>query len=197
MCSKEDWTFEDAGFPKVDENTVIKTYDGPEKGIPHFYVNLDEIRDLFRDFNIQRIRHIDDCYDQGQIKHIKHYYITATYDKEEVKLDYSNIIGKTVKGKIDRPLGTKHPRFDKLTYPINYGYVEGVMANDGAEQDIYLLGVDHPVETYEGVVIAVLHRYNDIEDKWIVAPKGRNFTDEEILEQVYFQEKYFDIELFR
>ena len=197
LCSKDDWTFEDAGFPRIDENTVIKTYEGPEKGIPHFYVNLNDVRSLFADFNIQQIRHIDDCYNQGKIKHTMHYYITATYDKEAVKLDYSHIIGRKVSGKIDRPLGSRHPRFDKLIYPINYGYVEGVMAKDGDEQDVYLLGVDHPVSSYEGVVIAVLHRYNDIEDKWIVAPKGVNFTDREIMDQVYFQEKYFDVEIFR
>ena len=197
ICSKDTWAFKEAGFPKVDENTVLKLREGNHKGSPHFYVNLEEVLWLFGDFKIDRIRHTDDCYNQGKIQHTMHYYITATYEKEETKLDYSKIIGSTVKGKIDRPLGSTHPRFHKLTYPINYGYVDGVMANDGAEQDIYLLGVDHPVDTYQGIVIAVLHRYNDIEDKWIVAPKGMQFTDREIMEQIYFQEKYFDVELFR
>lgn len=197
MCSKDTWSFREAGFPKLDENTVIKTLDGPEKGVPHFYVDLGDILTLFHGFTIQRIRHTDDCYMNGKTQHTMHYYITATYEKEEVKLDYSHIIGTTVKGRIDRPLGSRHPKFEKISYPINYGYVEGVMADDGAEQDIYLLGVNYPVDTYEGVVIAVLHRYNDIEDKWIVAPKGMQFTDQEIMEQVYFQEKFFDVELFR
>ena len=41
------------------------------------------------------------------------------------------IIGKTVKGIIDRPLGSCHPQFPNMVYPINYGYVEGIIAGDG------------------------------------------------------------------
>lgn len=197
LCSKDSWAFKEANFPKVDENTVIKTNTITEKDVLHFYVDLDGLLELFKDFKIERIRHIDDCYHKGQIQHTMNYYITATYDKVAKQLDYSDIIGKKVKGRIDRPLGSIHPRFSRLHYPINYGYVDGVMAADGAEQDVYLLGVNEPLDTYEGVVIAVLHRYNDIEDKWIVAPEGVNFTDEEIMTQIYFQERYFDVELFR
>ncbi len=195
--SKESWAFREAGFHKLDENTVMKTSNRTKKDIPHFYVDLNSLMELFKDFKIKQIRHVDDCYHKGKIQHNVSYYITATYDKEAHPLDYSNIIGKKVKGKIDRPLGSIHPRFSHLHYPINYGYVDGIMAADGAEQDVYLLGVNEPLDTYEGIVIAVLHRYNDIEDKWIVAPEGVNFTDEEIMTQIYFQERYFDVELFR
>ena len=31
-----------------------------------------------------------------------------------------------------------------MYYPINYGYIEGVMAPDGEEQDAYILGVNEP-----------------------------------------------------
>ena len=50
------------------------------------------------------------------------------------------IIGKTVKGVIDRPIGRHHPRYSEMIYPINYGYIEGVIADDGEEQDAYVLG---------------------------------------------------------
>lgn len=108
-----------------------------------------------------------------------------------------NPIGKTVRITIDRPLGSQHPKHQNIVYPVNYGYVEGILGGDGEEQDVYLLGVDTPVLTYEGVVIAVLHRKNDCEDKWIVAPKGMTFTDGEILAATHFQEKYFDVALQR
>ena len=110
---------------------------------------------------------------------------------------YSHILGIKVKGRIDRPLGSSHPKNFDMFYPINYGYVDGVMAGDGMEQDGYLLGVDQPVSSFEGIVIAVIHRLNDREDKWVVAPEGMSFTSEEILKQVEFQEKYFEIELYR
>ena len=101
------------------------------------------------------------------------------------------IIGKTVKGKIDRPVGSHHPSFIDMIYPINYGYVEGVMAEDGEEQDVYVLGTDAPLETFEGKVIAVYHRLNDLEDKWIVTLDGTDYSDEEILQAIHFQEQFF------
>lgn len=77
LCSKETWSFKDAGYPRLDENTVIKTAEGPEKGIPHFYVSLDDAIDLLANYNIERIRHTDDCYFSGKKQNSKHYFITA------------------------------------------------------------------------------------------------------------------------
>lgn len=111
--------------------------------------------------------------------------------------DYSSIIGQTVKGKIDRPLGSSHPRHPEMIYPINYGYVSDVFAGDGAEQDVYVFGTDQPIQEYEGKVIAVYHRLNDCEDKWIVSLDDLPHTDQEILEKISFQEQYFMGELYR
>ena len=49
-----------------------------KKGIPHFYVTLDDIIDLLADYDIDRIRHIDDCYFAGKKQNSKHYFITAS-----------------------------------------------------------------------------------------------------------------------
>ena len=54
------------------------------------------------------------------------------YRCEVVTKDYSNIIGTEVRGTIDRPLGSSHPRHPEMIYPINYGYVDGVIGGDGA-----------------------------------------------------------------
>ena len=54
-------------------------------------------------------------------------------------------IGKTIDIKIDRELGSKHPRHGFI-YPVNYGYVEGTISGDGEELDFYLLGVFEPVK---------------------------------------------------
>ena len=105
------------------------------------------------------------------------------------------MIGKTVRVIIDRPLGTYHPKHKDIFYSVNYGYVEGILAPDGEEQDAYILGVDKPLEEFTGVVLAVIHRLNDVEDKWIVVPEGTSFTKEEIIKKVDFQEKYFKIEI--
>ena len=105
------------------------------------------------------------------------------------------LIGKTVKVIVDRPLGTYHPKYKDMFYSVNYGYVSNVIAPDGEEQDAYILGVDKPLREFVGVVIAVIHRINDIEDKWVVAPEGIIFTKEEIMKKVEFQEKYFKTEI--
>ena len=109
----------------------------------------------------------------------------------------NDVIGKNVKGNIDRPIGSRHPRHPDMIYPINYGYVEGIIAGDGEEQDVYVFGTDKPLLTFEGKVIAVYHRFNDVEDKWIVSLDGRDFSDEEILSKIHFQEQYFEGELIR
>lgn len=105
------------------------------------------------------------------------------------------MIGKIVTVKIDRPLGSAHPEHPDLIYPINYGYIENIIAPDGEEQDAYVLGVNIPVSSFEGRIIAIIHRKNDVEDKWVVAPENALFTKEEIQNLTHFQEKYFDIEI--
>ena len=115
---------------------------------------------------------------------------------EKKSMDYSDVIGSIVKCKIDRPLGCVHPRHPDIVYPVNYGYVPGIFAGDGAEQDVSILGVDKPLEEFTGQVLAVSPRFNHVEDKWIVVPSGTSFDREEILQKIEFQEKFFDGELY-
>ena len=111
--------------------------------------------------------------------------------------DLKQLLGKEVTVKIDRPLGTAHPKYSDLIYPLNYGYIESLVAPDGEDQDAYLLGVNEAVDCFSGVVLAIIVRRNDVESKLVVAPKGKSFTDEEILAAVDFQERYFDSYLLR
>ena len=107
----------------------------------------------------------------------------------------NNILGNIVTVTVDRPLGSYHPVHKELYYPVNYGYVKGIMAPDGEEQDVYILGVDVLVEEYRGKVVAIVHRKDDVEDKWVVCPSDKSFTLEEIMDQVKFQEQYFESEI--
>lgn len=106
-----------------------------------------------------------------------------------------DIIGRTVKVVVDRPLGTCHPKHKTVYYSVNYGYIPDVIAPDGEEQDAYILGVNEPVSEFSGKVIAVIHRIDDVEDKWVVAPENMIFTKEEIMKLTDFQEKYFRSEI--
>ncbi len=113
------------------------------------------------------------------------------------ELDNKNLnrimLGEIVKVIIDRPLGSRHPQYKDLIYESNYGYIPHALAIDGEEQDAYVLGIKEPITKFEGKVIAIINRKNDIENKLVVSNK--KFTKEEILKAVHFQEKYLDIEI--
>ena len=111
--------------------------------------------------------------------------------------DITAILGQTVHVLIDRPLGSVHPRYPNLVYEVNYGYVPGILGGDGEEQDAYILGIDEPLAEFDGVIIAVLERLNDNESKWIVASANTVWSDEDILQKIHFQEKYFSTRLLR
>ena len=93
--------------------------------------------------------------------------------------------------KVDRPIGSTHPTHTDMIYPINYGYVEGIFAPDGEEQDVYILGIDKPVDTFTGKLIAIVHRNDDVEDKWVACPLDMTFTQTEIAQQIQFAEQYY------
>lgn len=100
-------------------------------------------------------------------------------------------LGQTRLIQIDRPIGYVHEKNGhRFQYPINYGYLPDVLGGDGEEMDVYLLGVDTPVTCYTGRIIAIILRSDDEEDKLVMAPAGRMYTQEEIREAVYFQEQY-------
>ena len=82
-------------------------------------------------------------------------------------------------------------------YCVNYGYIPGTVSGDGEELDAYLLGVFEPLQSYIGKCIAVIHRINDDDDKLVVVPVGKNYTDEEIRVLTEFQERYFESEIIR
>ena len=105
------------------------------------------------------------------------------------------MIGKIVTVTVDRPIGSCHPDYPDMIYPINYGYIKGMMAADGEEQDAYIVGIDSPVTEFTGRVIALIRRLNDAEDKLVVAPEGVVLNEGEIIDKTHFQEKFFDIKV--
>jgi inorganic pyrophosphatase len=107
------------------------------------------------------------------------------------------MIGHIVKVHIDRPLGSYHPEHRDLYYEVNYGYIEDTLACDGEEIDAYVLGVDVPITSFQGRVIAVIHRLDDVEDKLVVAPINMHFSDQEIIKMTHFQEQFFQSVIIR
>ena len=58
--------------------------------------------------------------------------------------------------------------------------------------DAYLLGVFKPVDEFEGKCIAIIHRTNDNDDKLVIVPEGKNYSDDAINALTEFQEQYFE-----
>ena len=100
-----------------------------------------------------------------------------------------DLLGKQVHVEVDRPIGHVHKG---MVYPVNYGFIPGLMAGDGEDQDAYILGVTQPVEAFDGIVIGAVCRRDDVEDKLVVAPAGMEFHQGQIAQAVHFQEQYFD-----
>jgi inorganic pyrophosphatase len=105
-------------------------------------------------------------------------------------MESKNYLGKKVVVKMDRPLGSAHPKHGFI-YPVNYGYIPNTVSGDGEELDAYVLGEHKPLDEFEGVVVAIIHRLNDDDDKLVVMAEGRNYTDEQIMALTEFQERFF------
>lgn len=52
--------------------------------------------------------------------------------------------------------------------------------------------VNKPLKEFEGELIAIINRKDDVETKWVVSSVGEHYSAEEIMEEVHFIEQYFD-----
>lgn len=111
-------------------------------------------------------------------------------------MDSKQYIGNMVDVKMDRPMGSKHPKHGFI-YPVNYGYVPNTISGDGEELDCYVLGVFEPIEDFKGKCIAVIHRTNDNDDKLVVVPKEKEYSNDAIKALVEFQERFFESMILR
>ena len=102
----------------------------------------------------------------------------------------NDFLGKIVTVKMDRKLGTRHPKHNFI-YPVNYGFIPNTVSGDGEELDAYVIGPTEPLDNFTGRVCAIIHRSDDNDDKLVVVPDGQNITDKEIEEQTKFQEQWF------
>ena len=114
-----------------------------------------------------------------------------------VREKLEKMIGKDVEVYIDRPIGSTHPKYNNIIYPVNYGYMKEITAVDGDYQDVYVLGEENKIDYCVGKVYAVVERDNDVEDKLIVTTDDRDYSIEEIKERIDFQEKYFKYKIIK
>lgn len=127
---------------------------------------------------------VQKIYDNGE-------FIEFRWEAVRDLLKCVRYIGETVKVVIDRPINSFHPKWKNLRYLTNYGYVANTISGDGEEIDCYILGENKPLKDYTGKCIALIHRLEDNDDKLIIAPPNKDYTNEQINNLVEYQEKYF------
>ena len=108
----------------------------------------------------------------------------------KTKVNSIDFLNKTVTVKMDRPIGSKHPKHG-FVYPINYGFIPDTISGDGEELDAYVIGPNIPLDEFTGYCCAIIHRTNDDDDKLIVVPNGTNIDNKTIEKITEFQEKYY------
>ena len=105
-------------------------------------------------------------------------------------MDNKKYVGRILEVKIDREFGRKHPDYGFI-YPINYGYVPNTISGASEELDCYILGVFEPIKYFTGKCIALIHRIDDNDDKLVIVPTNKNYSNEQIEALVEFQERFF------
>jgi SAM-dependent methyltransferase len=80
LCSKKARSFAEAGYPRIDENTVRKIEDGPEDGVPHFFADEAIIEALFRDLSVISLKHVQDLVADGRPYGSWHYFMLGGKD---------------------------------------------------------------------------------------------------------------------
>lgn len=114
-----------------------------------------------------------------------------------ISLDLAKqLLNKKVKVIIDRPLDSVHPKWG-FKYECNYGYIDGVLAPDGEELDAYVLKINEPLKEFNGMVVAIVHRVKDDDDKVIVLSEGVEISNEDIEKSIEFQERWFEHKIIR
>ena len=77
----------------------------------------------------------------------------------------------------------KHPKYGFI-YTVNYGYIPNTISGDGEELDAYVLGEHKPLDTFEGEVIAIIHRTNDYDDKLVLMAKDRKWRANSSIDKI-------------
>jgi len=104
------------------------------------------------------------------------------------------MLGKYVRIMITNPIHSVS-RQHGFEYQLNFGVVEGVKRFDSPVTGAYIMGVNHPVRSFDGRVIAVIHHLEPQSMFLVVAPKNMDFIDNEIRDAIAFAEGGFKYSL--
>jgi 8-oxo-dGTP pyrophosphatase MutT (NUDIX family) len=104
------------------------------------------------------------------------------------------MLGKYVRIIVTNPIHSVS-RQHGFEYLLNFGVVEGVKRFDSPVTGAYIMGVNHPVRSFDGRVIAMVHRREPATVLIVVAPKSMDFIDNQIKDAIAFAEDRFEYTL--
>lgn len=97
------------------------------------------------------------------------------------------MLGRFVKVHVTYPINSYNKRFG-FVYKLNYGIIEGGISMKNAVQSAYIMGINHPVRSFDGKVIASIKRRTGRGSVWVVAPKSTRFIINDIRRAIDFAE---------
>ena len=100
-------------------------------------------------------------------------------DAEEENIETSNV-RKAVTVIVEHPAGSRDPENRQYVYPLNCGYVQQVLEEENRWQDACVLGVEEPVEWFDGEVKAAVHLSDRI--VWAAASPKSTFSEGKLKE---------------
>ena len=78
LGSKATWGFKQKAWTSIDDNTKLRMEEGPEYKVPHFYADYDLAKELFADFKIVSITHVEEFWESDGVTNFSfHYHILA------------------------------------------------------------------------------------------------------------------------
>lgn len=102
--------------------------------------------------------------------------MNAFWEKLKTILNESEMV-------IDRPKGSTHPKYPKIVFPLDYGYLKNTSGGDGNEIDVWLGSLENKVLNAIACTVDILKR--DTEIKLIV---GCSDHEIEIINKFYTSE---------
>ena len=97
------------------------------------------------------------------------------------------MLGKYVRVRVTNPIRSVNRQFGFI-YQLNFGVIEGKKRYDSASSGAYIMGITHPVRTFDGRVIAAIRRSDGSPTVYVVAPKSMRFISYQIEDAVAFAE---------
>lgn len=98
------------------------------------------------------------------------------------------MLGKYVRVRVTNPIHSLNRQFG-FVYQLNFGVIEGKKRYDSNAAGAYIMGINHPVRTFDGRVIAVIRRAESNAAVYVVAPKNMRFISYQIQDAIAFAEK--------